>query len=379
MSLPILPAVGEKISLIVMSTPYRGEYQVQVLETGKEMLVITMPTRNGAIVPLAGGEEITISYAGGGYQGQVLNRSFGQVRTLTITAPGVRSLAGRSSPSGMASNPPQSVTSVQSRDGAQFITVTSGKGGVGKSTLTINLSLALITLGLKVCMVDVDLGTANLDLMLGMTAGADLGSLLEGKPLEEVLTPVAKGLTLLPGSSGVGAVANLNHWQMSRLVSSFNKLSENYDIVLMDTGAGVGDNVTGFIHAADQVVLVTTPDPTAITDAYALLKVMAAKADLESPWHLVVNRSEGTEAEGIKANFSRTVLRHLNMNINYLGCIPDSRNIASSVRQQRPYLTQGLGGKEDWAYHQLARQLVGLPLKKKNFLQKFQEVLKKIG
>lgn len=379
MSLPTLPAVGEKVNLIVTAAPYRGEYQVQVLETGKEKLVVTMPTRGGAIVPLAGGEEITVGYSGGGYHGQVLNRSFGQLRTLTITAPGARSLAGHSHASGVAANVRQGAMPAAARDGAQFITVTSGKGGVGKSTLTINLSLALIVLGLKICIVDVDLGTANLDLMLGMASRSDLGDLLDGKPLEEVLTPVAKGLTLLPGSSGVGAVANLNHWQMSRLISSFNKLSEGYDIVLLDTGAGVGDNVTGFIHAADQVILVTTPDPTAITDAYALLKVMAAKGNLEAPWHLVVNRSEGSEAENIKTNFSRTVLHHLNLTIDYLGCVPDSRNIASSVRQQRPYLIQGLGGKEDWAYHQLARQLVGLPLKKRNFLQKFQEVLQKIG
>jgi flagellar biosynthesis protein FlhG len=269
------------MTLTVSSAPYQGEYTVQVVEVVKEGIVVTMPLRGqGLIVPLAAGESIMVKFSGGNYRGQVLNRNFGKLHTLTISAPGAISLMGR-----------------EESHGARFIAVTSGKGGVGKSTVSLNLSLALVALGLRVCMVDVDLGTANLDLMLGIAVPADLGDLLESKSLDEVLVPVTHGLTLLPGSSGVGEIANLNNWQMSRLVTSFNQLSDDYDIVILDTGAGVSTNVTAFLQAADQVLLVITPDPTAITDAYALLKVAKTKGELHSPWQLIQRQRGGSDSD----------------------------------------------------------------------------------
>lgn len=356
----VAPVVGEKITIYVSTGPYQGEYQVQVLDSNLTQIQVTMPLRgHGMIVPLAGGEPITVQYSGGNYRGQVLNRSFGTVHSLTITAPGSISLAGRAT-----------------NEGARFVAVTSGKGGVGKSTFSLNLAFALVDAGLKVCLADVDLGTANLDLMLGVAVPTDLSDLLEqNKPLHEVLVPITNGLTLLPGSSGVGSIANLNNFQMSRLVTSFNQLSGNHDLIILDTGAGVGDNVTGFLQAADEVILVITPDPTAITDAYALLKVMKSKGDIASAWHLLVNRASGNEAEVIQANFCRTAFRHLGARITYLGSIPESQSIAMSVRRQQPFMVKG-GGEEARSYQRVANKLVGLPnVKPGGFLQRFQEAL----
>ncbi|HYH03651.1 MAG TPA: AAA family ATPase [Bacillota bacterium] len=357
-----LPSVGEKIVISVNSAPYQGEYTVQVLESGRDRLLVTMPLRGqGLIVPLAGGEAVSVKYSGGNYRGQVLSRNFGKVHTLTLSAPGAVSLRGR-----------------EATSGARFIAVTSGKGGVGKSTVSVNLALSLVALGLKVCMVDVDLGTANLDLMLGITASHDLGDLLEDKSLDEVLVPVTHGLTLLPGSSGVGEIANLSNWQMSRLVASFNQLSDNYDVVILDTGAGVGTNVTAFLQAADQVLLVITLDPTAITDAYALLKVAKSKAESLCTWHLVINRATTREAELIQTNFCRTAFRHLDAKVSYLGTIPDSTNIAGSVRRQKPFMLKG-SGEEARAFEQIAQQLSGITAEKKGFLHRFQDVWQRLN
>jgi flagellar biosynthesis protein FlhG len=349
------------MTLTVSSAPYQGEYTVQVVEVVKEGIVVTMPLRGqGLIVPLAAGESIMVKFSGGNYRGQVLNRNFGKLHTLTISAPGAISLMGR-----------------EESHGARFIAVTSGKGGVGKSTVSLNLSLALVALGLRVCMVDVDLGTANLDLMLGIAVPADLGDLLESKSLDEVLVPVTHGLTLLPGSSGVGEIANLNNWQMSRLVTSFNQLSDDYDIVILDTGAGVSTNVTAFLQAADQVLLVITPDPTAITDAYALLKVAKTKGELHSPWQLIINRGSVKEAEVIQTNFCRTAFRHLGARVTYLGNIPDSQLIAQSVRRQQPFMLKG-GGEEARAFRLLAKQVAGVSSERKGFLQRFQDAWERI-
>ncbi|HEY8462902.1 MAG TPA: AAA family ATPase [Bacillota bacterium] len=357
-----LPAVGEKIVIVVSSPPYQGEYQVKVLASNRDHLLVTMPLRGqGLIVPLASGERVSVKYSGGNYRSQVLSRKFGQIHSIELTAPGAISLRGR-----------------ETASGARFIAVTSGKGGVGKSTLAVNLALSLVGLGLKVCLVDVDLGTANLDLLLGITVPADLGDLLEGKSLEEVLVPVTNGLTLLPGSSGMGEFANLNNWQMSRLVTSFNQLSHAYDVVLLDTAAGVGTNVTTFLQAADQVLLVITPDPTAISDAYALLKVARSTLEVNSTWHLIVNRATPKEADLVHTNFCRIAFRHLGAKVTYLGVIPDSTNIANSVRRQKPFMLKGRG-EEARAFQQLAQQLSGITAEKKGFLQRFQAVWQRLN
>lgn len=355
--------VGETVVMLVNSHPYQGEYQVRILGASESEIVVTMPTRQfGTIVPLAAGETVTVKYQGTSYCAQILNRTFGSRHTLTLTSPGALSIVGE-----------------HSNSGARFIAVTSGKGGVGKSTTSLNLALALVNAGLRVCMVDVDLGTANLDMMVGMAVSADLSDVLEhGKALDEVLVPVTDGLTLLPGSSGVSSVANLNGLQLSRLVASFNRLADDYDIVLLDTGAGVGENVTSFIQAADQVILVITPDPTAITDAYALLKVMKSKGDFPISCQLLVNRSIENEAELIQANFCRTALRHLGARVTFLGAIPESINVAMSVRKQQPFMLRSGSSEEKRAYQSLANKLVGIPPEKHGFMKKFQEVLVKL-
>ena len=157
-----------------------------------------------------------------------------------------------------------------------MIAITSGKGGVGKTTLSINLCLALQQLGYRVCLIDVDLGTANVEFLLNLNAPYNIGHLLNGElSLNEILVEGPDGLTILPGASGLEKLANLNEWQFTRLVNSFNVIDKNYDLVILDTGAGISSNVTNSLMAADEILLVTNHDPHAVLDAYALIKTVS--------------------------------------------------------------------------------------------------------
>ena len=228
-----------------------------------------------------------------------------------------------------------------SKPGSRVIAVTSGKGGVGKTTISINMSLALARLGNKVCLIDVDLGTANVDFLLNLKAEYNIAHLITGdREMEEILVEGPEGLLVLPGSSGLEQLANLSEWQFSRLVNSFNQLDQLCDIVVLDTGAGISANVTNFLLAADEVILVTTPDPHALLDAYALIKTIHSMRGRFAV-RLIVNRVEkqGDEAR-VKLNLLNTCQAHLHQPIEYLGLLPESRIISNSVRTLRPFVLE---------------------------------------
>ena len=162
---------------------------------------------------------------------------------------------------------------IEAREGARVIAVSSGKGGVGKSTVTLNLGIALVRLGRRVVIVDADLGLANLDLMLGISPRKTLWHYINsGTTLWEILVDGPEGIVLLPGASGFEEMANLSTAQMDRLVEAVEAIEAAADYLIIDTAAGIHNRVTAFSAAADQVVLVTAPESTAILDAYGLIK-----------------------------------------------------------------------------------------------------------
>ena len=225
------------------------------------------------------------------------------------------------------------------KEGARIIAVTSGKGGVGKSNLTVNLALAFLAEGKKVLVIDADLGMANVDVLLGTSSKYNLLHLLDDDVvLDDVILKGPYGLRYISGGSGMEQAGEFTPAERSLLEEKLTGCGELADIILIDTGAGIGRNVLDFILAADEVVLVTTPEPTAMTDAYAVMKaysMYAAKPNMR----IVVNRVyDEAESVEVTEKLRKTAERFLHMEIGSLGAIYEDRTMIQAVRQQKPIL-----------------------------------------
>jgi flagellar biosynthesis protein FlhG len=205
----------------------------------------------------------------------------------------------------------------------KVIAVTSGKGGVGKTNVVANLAFALTKLRKRVLVVDADLGLANLDILLGLTPRYTIEHLFQGtKSLRDIVIEGPGGMRILPASSGVQHLTELSAEQKLAFLAEVDSLEEPVDVMLIDTGAGISSNVLYFVLAAQDVVVVTCPEPTAITDAYALMKVLAREHD-HRKFQLVVNSANSAqEAEMTFQKLNRATQQFLDISINLLGWIP---------------------------------------------------------
>jgi len=227
------------------------------------------------------------------------------------------------------------LNSTYSRD-SRIITVSSGKGGVGKTNFTVNLGIALSKQGKRVTIIDADLGLANVDVILGIIPRYTLSHIVRNeKTIEEIMLEGPHGLKVISGGSGMLDLVNLKDDQIDSLIHTFDKLNEISDYILIDTGAGLNNSVLSFIRAASDVVVVITPDPTSITDAYALIKNISEE---ENHINLVINRvesaKEGTEVFG---KLERAAKKFLKIELNNLGYIYEDNNVKKSVRLQKPF------------------------------------------
>lgn len=219
----------------------------------------------------------------------------------------------------------------------RVISVTSGKGGVGKTNIVANLGFALQRLGKKVLVFDADLGLANMDVLLGLTARYNLQHVLSGeKRLEDVIVPVGRGFHLLPAASGIQELTDLDHSQRLFLLNELDALQSAFDVMLIDTGAGISSNVMYFNFAAMEKVVVVTNEPTSLTDAYALIKVLVKRYRQRRFKILVNSVRSGAEGEQIFRHLSLVVDRFLGTaSMDYLGWIPFDEHIPKAVRQQK--------------------------------------------
>lgn len=241
------------------------------------------------------------------------------------------------------------------RKRAQVIAVTSGKGGVGKTNVVANLALALIQTGKRVLVLDADLGLANLDVLLGLVPRWTLEHVLNGdKRLSDVILSGPAGLLILPASSGIQHLTALTPAQHLRLQEELDQLEEAVDTLLLDTSAGISSNVLFFAAAAQEIIVVACPEPTSITDAYALMKVLSLQFN-ERRFRLVVNMARSPqEGRDVYRRIGLVADRFLNISIDYAGSIPIDDHVALAVRQQRAVVDLFPHAPASREFHRLA-------------------------
>ena len=227
------------------------------------------------------------------------------------------------------------------RNVARVITVTSGKGGVGKSSISVNLAIALSRLGNRVIVLDADFGLANIEVMLGIRPQYNLADLMfRGKTLTDIITEGPENIGFISGGSGIQELTNLSKDQIVYLIQKLVELDERADIIIIDTGAGIADSVLEFVAASSEVLLVATPEPTSITDAYALLKTLNRKTDVslqDTVIKMIANRIDDyEEGKELYDKLSLVVSKFLSLKLEYLGALPQDSSVSKAVMRQKP-------------------------------------------
>ncbi len=227
---------------------------------------------------------------------------------------------------------------------ARVITVTSGKGGVGKSNISVNLGIQMSRLGQRVIILDADFGLANVEVMLGIRPRYNLADLMfRGRGLQDIITKGPENIGFISGGSGIHELANVTRNQIIFLTQKLDELDELADVIIIDTGAGITDSVLEFVTASSEVLLVATPEPTSITDAYALLKTLNRKGDFTTDntvIKMIANRVESyEEAKQLYTKLNLVVEKFLTVKMEFLGAVPQDNNVTKAVMQQKPYST----------------------------------------
>lgn len=224
---------------------------------------------------------------------------------------------------------------------ARVITVTSGKGGVGKSSLSVNLAIQLRRLGKRVVILDADFGLANIEIMLGIRPQYNLADLMfRGKEIKDIITYGPEEIGFISGGSGINEMANLTRDQVSQLIYKMKELDYLADVIIVDTGAGIGNSVLEFVAASTEVLLVATPEPTSITDAYALLKSLNRNSSYmpeKTVVKMIANQvRDKQEADELFEKIGLVVNKFLNIEVEYLGAVPYDTNMQKAVMRQEP-------------------------------------------
>lgn len=247
---------------------------------------------------------------------------------------------------------------------ARVITVTSGKGGVGKSNTAINLAIQFRKMGKKVIILDADFGLANIEIMFGAVPKHNLYDLIyQGKKIQDIITWGPMEVGFISGGSGIAGMANLNRDYLNYIIQNLAQLDAIADIIIVDTGAGISDAVLEFLVASGEIILVTTPEPTSITDSYSLLKALYRHPRFHedsTKVKMLANRVE-KEAEGqiLFRKLNAVVERYLKIPMTYLGCVPQDTLLSKAVMQQLPVSLQNPEAKSSQAYQRIAARLLG--------------------
>ncbi len=275
--------------------------------------------------------------------------------------------------------PPQNHTG---KTTTRVFAITSGKGGVGKTAVVANMAVLLARMGKRVLILDADLGLANIDVVFGLTPGHNLNHFFSGEHgLDTILTDGPEGIKILPAGSGVQRFTRLDAHQKMRLLEALDAMNNDFDFVLIDTEAGISENVTYFNTAAQEILVVTTPEPTAITDAYALMKLLSNQYH-EKHFNLIVNfiKSED-EALDVYRKLTMVANRYLDISIDYIGSIPRDKMMVDAIRKQQVLVQLYPESKTAGAFQALARTVVQEPqsIEPKGSIQFFWKRLLEFG
>ncbi|MDT8428979.1 MAG: MinD/ParA family protein [Pseudomonadales bacterium] len=245
----------------------------------------------------------------------------------------------------------------------QVIAVTGGKGGVGKTNISVNLGLALTEMGKRVILLDADLGLANVDILLGLKPDKNIADVVAGKcELRDIMLTTSSGLKVMPASSGVHSLTSLGARQHAGIINAFSTLADELDILLIDTAAGISDSVISFVRAAQEVLLVVCDEPSSITDAYALVKLLNRDFNVQR-FRVIANMAR-TSGEGVRLfnKFMHVTDRFLDVNLQYAGEIPFDDTVRKATQRQKPVLEAYPGGKAAQAYRKLAKECLQWPI-----------------
>lgn len=245
----------------------------------------------------------------------------------------------------------------------QVIAVTGGKGGVGKTNVSVNLAMALAELGRRVVLMDADLGLANVDVQLGLRPKATLADVLSGEcSLRDVLVDGPGGIRIVPASSGAAEMVNLGPREHAGLIQAFSDIGDDLDVLLIDTAAGIGDSVVSFVRAAQEVIVVVCDEPTSITDAYALIKLLSRDHGV-GRFRVLANMVHSPqEGHSVFNKLLQVTDRFLDVALQYVGAVPYDESVRKSAQKQRATLDLFPRSKMAVAIRTIARKIDGWPL-----------------
>ncbi|MBA5850675.1 MinD/ParA family protein [Clostridium sp. cel8] len=257
-----------------------------------------------------------------------------------------------------------------------ILTVTSGKGGVGKSNFVVNAAICLQKMGKNVLIFDADVGMGNDDVLMGFLPRYSVYDIIfKGKSVEDVVINGPFGIKLLPGGTGIPKLEGISESQINNFINELSHI-KNLDYIIMDTGAGINKSVLGFVSCCDELFVITTPEPTSLMDAYSLIKAVDY-FNLKNSASLIVNRvSSGREGKNTFNKFNAAVDKFLNIDLEYLGCISDDKKVLQAVRNQVPFVINYPLSEASKNINSIIHKIIGIKSSKTE--SGIQEMFKKL-
>lgn len=257
----------------------------------------------------------------------------------------------------------QGIRQMKNHKPVQVIAVTSGKGGVGKSNITVNLAVSLAKEGQNVLVMDADLGLANLDILLGLHPDYNLSHVVNGEcTLEDTMVEGPAGIRIIPASSGTRSMADLTPAENAGIIQSFSELTTPVDTLFIDTAAGLSDSVVSFVRAAREVIVVVCDEPASITDAYAMIKVMNRDFDVQR-FHVLANMARSIQqGRELYMKLSRVADQYLDVTLDFIGSVPYDDYLRKAVQKQKCVVASYPRSPASMAFRKIARKTQSWPV-----------------